>query len=550
MQKIRSVPEYFEKRFASRKVRYAALLLILAYIFYYISYNLYTISFVIHFLFAIPPIYTVPLITLFLGTYVTIGGQTAVIFTDLFQGLMLYLAGFLVAVFGIAALGGLTEFWSYLPVDYRLPFTPLRSNPSYNAIGVFCGDALVGSVAFMFMNQGVLMRFLSTKSVKEARKSILFMTLVSLPLSATTVGVAGWIARSIITKQSKTGAFLPGGAELTISDSYYVFMNVAFETLKNNEILLGVVIAALLAALMSTVDTLINASAAIGVYDIYKPLVKKPKSETHFLKVARLTSVIVILISLLLTIWFYKQRGTLMIIHYKGILTIIPPVVAAIFMGLFWPRFSAKGALPAMVLGSALTVLTGIFPAPVIFLRDFFYGTPELSDPTYFRALFGVLITVTIGIVATWLFDKKTQGAKNNAGALDFNKSPPSEPGLTAFTLNQAMAFYKQGEPNHACGKKVKNLKLKVLSEKDPEGAVLNQNEIMLHKDAASQLKAKHGDIIYISDSRWYLGGVRSGHFKLKAFHNEAADLVLFSHKALSSTYMLPERPVFAEKII
>ena len=226
--RIKSVPEYFERRF-NRTARYVAVVLILAYIFYYISYNLYTIGLALDGLFGFPPIYTVPIVTFILGFYVTFGGQTAVILTDLFQGLMLYLAGFLVVGFGVYALGGIEDFWSYLPVSHRLPFTSLNANSHFNSVGVFWGDALVGSAAFLFMNQGILMRFLSIRSVKQARITALFNVLVCLPLSALTVGVAGWIAKSIIIKQESIGSALPGYEALSVTDTYSVFINVALK---------------------------------------------------------------------------------------------------------------------------------------------------------------------------------------------------------------------------------------------------------------------------------------------------------------------------------
>ncbi len=526
--RIKSVPEYFEKRF-NHIARYVVVVLILAYIFYYIGYNLYTIGLALHGLFGFSPIYTVPLVTCILGFYVTFGGQTAVILTDLFQGLMLYLAGFLVVGFGFYALGGIGEFWSYLPVSHRLPFSSLNTDPYFNSVGVFWGDALVGSAAFLFMNQGVIMRFLSIRSVKQARITALFNVLVCLPLSAVTVGVAGWIAKAIITKQDRIGSALPGHELLTVTDTYNVFINVAFEVLKQHELLLGLVIAALLAALMSTVDTLINASAAIGVYDIYKPLVRRQKSERHYLRVARFVSVFVIGVSLLLVIWFFRQKGTLIAIHYKGIMTIIPPVVTTVFIALFWPRFDAFSAIMAMVIGGTTTVLTGIFPEPVLFLREFFMGA-ESGDPIYFRAVFGVVLTTIVGVSTCVL---RPSGGKDRKDIT----------GLTAATLDKAMYFFKGGKPNLSVGEKVKKLRLSVDSKMD-------KKEICLSKKVCDLLKAGPGDRIYVSDGRAWLGGIRSGHFILKSLHNQEEDLLLISDEGVKRAYMLLEKKVFVEKII
>ena len=525
--RIKSIPEYFERRFNSA-ARYVTVFLILSYIFYYIGYNLYTIGLALDGLFGFNPLYTVPIITLIVGGYVTFGGQTAVILTDFFQGIMLYLVGFLVAGFGLYALGGLGEFWSYLPVSHRLPFTSLNADPYFNSIGVFWGDAMVGNLAFLFMNQGILMRFLATRSIRQARKTVVFNVLVCLPLGAVTVGAAGWIAKAILTKQQVVGGALPGHDFLNITNSYYVFINVIFELLKQHEILLGFVVAALLAALMSTVDTLINASAAIGVYDIYKPLVSPNKSDKHYLRAARVASMIVIGVSLLLVIWFFHQKGTLMSIHNKGVMTIVPPVVASALLGIFWSRYDARSAVIAMISGAVITFLTGVFPQPVIWLRSIFMGSHG-GDPIYFRALFGIMMTVLVG-VSLVLCRRSKVNDKNIEG-------------LTVDTLDKALFSFKGGAPNRAISEPVRDLTLQ-LDDKLAEG------DIVISENLARQLVANIGDIVYLADQRWYLGGIRSGHFRLRAFHNQGENVVLLSEASLKKSYIYQHRKVFAEKII
>ena len=355
--RIKSVPEYFQKRFNST-ARYISLTIILAYMLFYIGYNLYTIGVALEGMFQIPQIYSIPILALFLGSYVTFGGQTAVIFTDLFQGIMLYLAGGIAIFAGIKALGGFEQWWEHLPTSHRLPFVPINQDPKFNTAGLFWGEALAGSIAFTFMNQGFLMRFLSTKSVDEGRKAGFFNVMVTLPVSAVIVGALGWIGKSLVMKQTVQGGALSGYSFVDIQNTFHTFIVVCWATVKQNHWVFGFVVSALMAALMSTIDTLINACAAIGVYDLYKPLIKTKASDRHYLKVARWASIITTFLGVLLVIWFNNQKGSLMSIHYKGIMTIIPSLVTTIFMGVFWKRFNAPSACLSMVLGSGLTLLT------------------------------------------------------------------------------------------------------------------------------------------------------------------------------------------------
>ena len=524
--RLKSIPEYFEKRF-NRPSRYIAVGILLAYMLYYIGYNLFTIGVALQGMFGLSPFFVLPAIALLLGLYVTLGGQTAVIFTDVVQGFLLYMAGFLALGCGLYALGGIEEFWSYLPLSHRIPFAPFREDPYFNSVGMFWGDALVAGVAFVFLNQGFLMRFLSIRSLNEARFAGICNILITLPLSAMAVGGMGWIAKAILIKQAALGGPLEGYALLEIENSFHTFIVVVWQVIKHSPILLGLVLSALLAALMSTIDTLINASSAIGVYDIYRPLIKPSASEKTYLRAARVASVIFTLAGLLLAGWFFKQKGTLMSIHYKGIMMLMPSIAVTLILGILWKRFNGAGAFAALTIGSGVSFLTLFFPEWIDPLRDFAYSSPA-GDPIYLRAFFGMAVAVVTGVGVTFL------------------TAPPSEKqvkGYTVGTLDHSMKFFKQGEPNLTPGKKVKNLEV-LIDETIPQGF------LSVSQEAADVMKAKINDIIYMADQKWYLGGLRSGHFRLASCHGKGFHQVRCSKATFQKAYLLLNRKVFVKKII
>lgn len=535
--RVKSIPEYFERRF-NRTARYLSLVIICAYMFFYIGYNLYTIGVAMEGMFGFRQIYTIPAVAIFLGTYVTFGGQTAVIFTDLFQGALLYLAGGIAIFAGIYALGGFGEFWGWLPITHRLPFVHLVENAKFNSAGLFWGEALAGSIAFAFLNQGFLMRYLTIKSVNEGRKAAAFNVLVCLPVSAIIVGAVGWIGKAIIMKQAATGGALEGLNLIHIENTFHTFIIVCWETVKQNPWIFGFVIAALMAALMSTIDTLINACAAIGIYDLYKPLIKPNESDAHYLKAARYASIIATVIGLLLVLWFNAQAGSnsLMSLHYKGIMIIIPSIVTTLFLGVFWRRFTAKAACVSMVVGSIVTVLTAWEIGPIYLLEyvqdlsRFVYG-PENSKMIYMRALFGMLVTGVIGVSVT-LLTKPEEAEKIK--------------GLTVDTLDEAMKIYKGGVPNHTIGEKIRKLSFRVDDS-------LREGMIGLPKEFMDRLCAGDGDMIYMEDSRWYLGGLRSSHVKVVESQNPEEDsksgVVSMSIDTMNNAYLELTRQVTLEKI-
>ena len=525
--RLKSIPEFFEKRFNSFS-RYMAVVILLCYMFYYIGYNLFTIGVAVEGLFSIPPYISLPFITFLLGLYVSLGGQTAVIFTDLIQGILLYIAGFIAVGYGLYALGGLDDFWSYLPLTHRNPYPSFRENPYFNSIGMFWGDGLVAGVAFIFLNQGFLMRFLSVRSLNEARWTGVGNALITLPLSAITVGAVGWIAKSILVKQAAIGGPLSGYDMLVIENSFHTFILVIWQVIQESPIVLGIILSALLAALMSTIDTLINASSAIGVYDIYKPLIKPQASDEHYLKVARVTSIIATTLGLLLVIWFYQQKGTLMSIHYKGIMMLIPSIVSTLLLGIFWKRFNATAAGVALVVGAGVSFLTLFYPELITPLREFAFSS-KTGDPIYFRAFFGMLVAVTSGVVVT-LFTAPAPDSKTR--------------GYTVATIMDACRNYKNGgEPNFQKGKTASALDV-VIDDS------FTKDEISVSEPVRARLKANVGDRLYLADNRWYLGGLRSGHFYLKSVHKNGDKLVKCSKKGAELAFLLKDRKVFVKKII
>ncbi|MCK7524587.1 MAG: hypothetical protein MZV64_46705 [Ignavibacteriales bacterium] len=92
-------------------------------------------------------------------------------------------------------MGGFGIFWNLLPTEWKLPLANFNNPPGFNFVGIFWQDGVAGSVGFLFMNMGLVMRFMSCKSVDEGRKAAVFNILFMLPISAIVVGNAGWIGK-------------------------------------------------------------------------------------------------------------------------------------------------------------------------------------------------------------------------------------------------------------------------------------------------------------------------------------------------------------------
>ncbi len=478
--RIRSVPEYFERRFDERS-RVVATILTLLYLIGYIGLNYYLLGIALRSLMGVPLELSVPIVAVISAIYITAGGQTAVIFTDLVQGFFLYAAGAILLVLGISYIGGFDAFWQGLDVAHRLPFPRFNTPPDFNFTGIFWSEGIVGTLAFTFINQGFIMRYLAVKSVFEGRKTLTFNTLLLMPISAVVVGSAGWIAFSAMAH----------GKFDAPESSKDVFIHIANAITMPG--VFGFVIAALTAALMSTIDTLINACTAIGIYDVYRPYVKKGASDRHYLKASRYVSVTVTLLGLGL-VPIFNTSQSIFAAHYAFVGMITPPMLVAIFLGVLWKRFTPQAAFWSMVGGSVLILISLAWPQVIKPLADTHGLQPtEGGNYKYFRSVYGLLATGLLAVIIT--FFTKPKAASEIVG-------------LTLGTIQLGKAKFKGGQPNETPGKKVR-LRMEV----QPEAG----ETITLHADDLEHLKAREGDLLYVADGRWYLGGLRSLHVKAGA---------------------------------
>ena len=195
------------------------------------------------------------------------------------------------------------------------------------------------------------MRFMACKSVNEGRKAAAVNILFVLPISAIVVGNAGWIGKAISI--SSPDVISPN----TSPDQIFVVV----ANIIASPGMFGFIMAALTAALMSTVDTLINATAAIFINDVYRPVqnfLKKTiptgiEKERRELGAARYASVGVTVLGVLAVLAF-KNFPTVYEAHGYFHSTLTPPLVVGIFLGVFWKKFTPAAVITTFVGGSCV----------------------------------------------------------------------------------------------------------------------------------------------------------------------------------------------------
>lgn len=481
--KVNSIPEYFQRRFNST-VRNLSTFTMLLYLVGYIGIGLLALGSLLQPILGWEINTIIIVVAVISGIYVSLGGQTAIIFTDFIQGIILLFAGLLIFGLGIAYLGGFDSFWNNLSIANKLPLADFNSPPDFNFAGIFWQDGIVGSVGFAFMNQAVIMRFLAARSVVHARRATIINVLVLLPIATVAVSNSGWIARAITNTSPDIIA------ETTNPNGIFT---VVAGIVSGSEAIFAFLVAAVVAALMSSLDSQINASAAVAVNDIYTPLSKNPSEKTR-LRVSMFTSLLVTFIGIQAAFLFSKY-GTIYEAHGAFHSVVTPPMVTVIFLGIFWKRFSSRAAVLTFVVG-AIFILLGI-EYPKTFVQPFSHGIEFVEEKpwSYIRALYNVFACVSIGIIVT-LFTKPPK---------NYDKIK----GLTIWTIKDGPQYFKGSDVNKNAGITIQ------FSGAEVEVTQKDNNEVSLPKNYMDKIKGNKGDLIYISDHRWYLGGLKSTHARL-----------------------------------
>ena len=503
-----SIPEYFERRFGRRERRLSTFLLLI-YLIGYVGINLFTMGKALNSLLGLDayvavvdgvqafhwPIFgCAAFVAVISASYVTSGGQTSVIMTDLFQGVMLLATGFILLGLGVAYMGDLDTFWANIPRTHRTAFTNFNTDASYNSVGLFWQDGMANTAMFLFLNQGMAMRLLSARTIKDSRRALIATSVVLMPIAAMVVASGGWVAKALVN-----GGILP--PDIAGDDAFFIAANFL-----SRPGIFGLVMAALTAALMSTVDTLITAVAAIYVNDIYKPA-HPNATEADLLKAARFSSICVTTFGIAL-VPVFMGFDSIYSAHGAFTAAVTPPLVVALLLGVFWRRFSARAAAMTMIGGSLIILASIIWPE---IITPFAHGVPmrDAGDSLFggakqykfMRAFFGLSVCSVIGIVAG--FTSKGR--------------PLSEiQGLVWGTVSHAIKNFYGGRS----GKELESVWTLAQCQQTEDASVderLQLPLVRISSGLAKVIEAEAGDIIYICDSRWWLGGLRSSHAKISA---------------------------------
>lgn len=333
-----TIPAYLERRFEDRSgaLRITAALLILIFFLFYTSSGLVAAGKLFEEVFGLSYLAAVGVGTSVIIIYTLLGGFLAVSWTDLAQGLLMAASLVVVPLMVIALQGGVGETIVALRASNAELLDPLTSATG-EPLSLMAILSLLAWGLGYFGQPHILARFMAIKStglISGARRIAISWTLIGM-LGASAVGLAGigWLEPAL------EGA-----------DAEKVFILLASQLF--HPLVAGILLAAILAAIMSTADSQLLVAASALSEDLYRRIVGRDADDRSMIAVARIAVVVIAVLAFTLATDPQSKVLDLVAYAWAGFGAAFGPVI---LLSLFWSRMSRAAALVGMIVGG-LTV--------------------------------------------------------------------------------------------------------------------------------------------------------------------------------------------------
>jgi SSS family solute:Na+ symporter len=351
---VTTLPDFLEKRYSRASRDWLSVLSMVSAIFIHIGFSLYAGAVVLEGLFGLDKTVSIVLIAGLTGLYTIVGGLMAVVVTESVQTIILLIGAIIMTAIAYIKVGG----WGGIAesvVAAKLTVLRPRGDPSgLPWYSVFLGYPIIG-IWYWCTDQTIVQRVLGAKDENHARVGPLFTGFIKI-LPVFIFVLPGLIGFALINQGSMPPLPLTeaGNADAAMTYSHLITHLLPIG-------LRGLIAAALMAALMSTVSGALNSLATLFTYDLYQR--RKPHtSEKRLVLIGR----VVTFVGMVLAVLWSPLCGRFPTV-FQGINAAIsylaPPITVVFVAGVFWKKASSRASFVTLVSGSLLGF--------VVFILDF-----------------------------------------------------------------------------------------------------------------------------------------------------------------------------------
>ena len=377
-----TMPEFLEKRYNEGARWYLALISIVGYILTKISITIAAGGIVFETLMGINFWTGAIIVIVATGVYTVFGGLRAVLYTDLLQMFVLIGGAISVTFIGLSEIGGWSAMYEATESSFFTVWKPM-SDPDFPWTGIVFGAPILG-VWYWCTDQFIVQRVLSATNLDNARRGTIFGGfLKQLPLFIFVIpGIIAYVL-------SQSGSITMDEPDQALPTLIGTLLPAGFR---------GLVVAGLLAALMSSLSSVFNSCSTLISLDIYKKL--KPNTpDKQLVRVGQISTIFMVLLGLAWIPFMDLLSGQLFVYLQNVQAYIAPPIAAVFLIGVFWRRVNSNGAIASLITGFVLGIGRLIADLNQDSLSGVLYAVTDINFLHYAFYLF-IICTIVLIVVS------------------------------------------------------------------------------------------------------------------------------------------------------
>ncbi|MDE5422105.1 sodium/sugar symporter [Ancylomarina sp. DW003] len=411
-----TIPQFVEQRYSTNLKTILAIFWIALYVFVNLTSVLYLGALAMETIMGVPMIYGIFGLALFAASYSLYGGLSAVAWTDVVQVVFLTLGGLVTTYLalnhvsgGEGVLAGFKHIYEAAPDSFHMILDEAHTQyVNLPGIGVLIGGMWVANLYYWGFNQYIIQRTLAAKSLKESQRGIVFAGVLKLiiPLIVVIPGIAAYVMVNDPSIMARLGdAAQNSTPTLEAADKAYPWL---LQFLPNG--LKGVAFAALAAAIVSSLASMLNSTSTIFTMDIYKPYFNPKASDKRTVNVGRLSAAGALVIACFIAPQLAGLDQAFQFIQeYSGVVS--PGILAVFLLGLFWKKATNRAAIVGILASIPIAMFFKIGPKGWLegsALEGLFPSLPFLDQ-------MGITCLISMAIIAVVSY-MQNKGADDSKG--------------------------------------------------------------------------------------------------------------------------------------
>ena len=396
--KVQTLPEFMGKRFGETTRSYLAWYTMATILLSWLALTLFAGGILVSQILDLPLWTSVVILVLIAAFFTVAGGLKAVAYTNVFQMSLLIIVSLILTLVGLHKAGGVMNVYENTPANYWNLFLPI-DNKDYPWIAIILGYPVMG-VWFWCTDQSMVQSVLGAKNLRQGQFGANFTGWLKI------FDVALFIIPGITCL-----VLFPG-----LSDPDEAYMTMVTRLLPAG--MTGLVMAVLIAALVSTIDSALNSLSTVFTMDIYIKKYNPEASEKVIIKTGRIVTVIGAVIAIFLTLAIDRIKGLNLFDVFQSVLGFIAPPMSVVFLfGVLWKKTTTRAANVILSAGTIISLGTGLL----------FFITKEKWDwPHFLLVSFYIFILLSLmAFLVSW-FDRKA----DIGTGLDFSNLPGTGRGV------------------------------------------------------------------------------------------------------------------------